>query len=313
MKNELPKVSVIIPAYNAEKYIAETIESVLAQNYPNIELIIVNDGSTDSTEKIIKDKYPSTNYIYQKNSGGCSSPRNKGLKYSSGSLINFFDADDIMAYDKISNQVKYFDKYPDIDAVFFNYRNFTYDNFDFKDHFKSCDNLKKIFKENKNHDVIILNPEISCELLIKENFSIAGSPIFKKNLIEKLGGYDEFLKASEDYDLHYRVATISKIAISKKIGFYRRLHDDNMSENIENIILNKIKSRKKHLNVENRKTLKRLLKKNIMNYYLLLARFYIDKQNIKSICMTLSSLKYGAPNLFFIKNIIKSIIFHKSN
>lgn len=100
-----PLVSVIMPCYNAGKYVREAIESVVQQSYPYFELVIVNDGSTDESEKIIRsfsDKR--IIYIQQENLGQCRACNN-GYKHSSGSLIKFFDADDILTERVLEKQV----------------------------------------------------------------------------------------------------------------------------------------------------------------------------------------------------------------
>lgn len=90
------KVSVIVPAYNCSRFISDSVKSLLNQTYKNFEIIIVNDGSTDNTEKIIKDLQkdnPSVIYIYQENKG-VSEARNRGIKEASGKYIVFMDSDD---------------------------------------------------------------------------------------------------------------------------------------------------------------------------------------------------------------------------
>ncbi|PCJ89757.1 MAG: hypothetical protein COA57_00970 [Flavobacteriales bacterium] len=102
-----PLVSIIIPAYNAEKYIAETIQSVINQTYTNWELIIVNDGSTDNTEKIAQayvEKDQRIKYIYQENAG-VSVARNKGVENSQGDYVAFLDADDIWCRQNLEKKV----------------------------------------------------------------------------------------------------------------------------------------------------------------------------------------------------------------
>lgn len=102
-----PLVSVIIPAYNAGKYIDQTIHSVLNQTYSPVEIIIVNDGSTDNTAEVLR-KYQSDSrvkVIYQPNSG-CSSAKNTGLAHISGDYIQYLDADDLLSPDKIEEQVE---------------------------------------------------------------------------------------------------------------------------------------------------------------------------------------------------------------
>lgn len=97
--------SVIIPAYNSEKTIVRTLDSVFNQNYASLEVIVVNDGSTDNTEQVVKSYSDKIIYIAQKNSG-VSVARNTGFQHSSGDFIQYLDADDLLTEDKISKQVK---------------------------------------------------------------------------------------------------------------------------------------------------------------------------------------------------------------
>jgi glycosyltransferase involved in cell wall biosynthesis len=101
-----PLVSIIIPAYNAEEYLAETIESALAQTWPQIEIIIVDDGSADNTVAITK-RFESdrVKICLQKNKGAAAA-RNRGLKEAKGQFVQFLDADDLLKADKIATQVK---------------------------------------------------------------------------------------------------------------------------------------------------------------------------------------------------------------
>ena len=101
-----PLITTIIPAYNVEEYVINAIQSVLDQSYKNVELIIVNDGSTDNTEQIIKENYPSINLITQKNKG-LSGARNTGIENSKGEYIAFLDADDQWLPDKLEKQVEF--------------------------------------------------------------------------------------------------------------------------------------------------------------------------------------------------------------
>jgi glycosyltransferase involved in cell wall biosynthesis len=100
-----PLVSVIIPAYNAEKYIGQTLQSVLDQTYGNLEVIVVNDGSKDGTEEVVRSfGDPRIRYIPQPNQG-CSGAKNTGLLASTGDFIQYLDADDLLSRDKIEEQV----------------------------------------------------------------------------------------------------------------------------------------------------------------------------------------------------------------
>src|ERR1044071_2240111 len=90
------KVSVIIPAYNAEKYIKDTIDSVKAQTYPDWEIIVVNDGSTDGTPDLVNKEEDHRIKMISQSNGGVSSARNNGLKQAIGEYVVFLDADDLL-------------------------------------------------------------------------------------------------------------------------------------------------------------------------------------------------------------------------
>jgi glycosyltransferase involved in cell wall biosynthesis len=112
MEDKKPLVSVIIPSYRAENYIRETLDSVIAQTWPELEVFIIDDGSPDNTAAIAagytSDK---VNVIVQKNSGACVA-RNKGLELSKGKYIQFLDADDVLSPDKIERQVELLEHNP---------------------------------------------------------------------------------------------------------------------------------------------------------------------------------------------------------
>lgn len=101
----VPKISIIIPVYNAEKYIKECICPVLKQSYKNLEIIIINDGSTDKSFEIVQSFQDSRIKLLSQKNGGAASARNLGLHHASGELIQFLDSDDILDKDKIKEQI----------------------------------------------------------------------------------------------------------------------------------------------------------------------------------------------------------------
>ncbi|UXP32656.1 glycosyltransferase family 2 protein [Reichenbachiella agarivorans] len=115
MSNVKPLVSVIIAAYNAEKYIESAIESILNQTYTNTEIIVVDDGSTDQTASLVK-QYPVT-YYFQKNQGQPTA-LNFGISQSHGSFLAFNDADDLWSTDKLELQLEAFYSCADLEVSF---------------------------------------------------------------------------------------------------------------------------------------------------------------------------------------------------
>jgi len=114
--SEKALISVIIPVYNGERYVAEAIDSVLAQEYKNIEIIVVNDGSTDNTEDVVR-SYANVKHLFQSRKG-VSAARNNGVRCSSGEFIAFLDADDLWTKNKLLTQIDIMMKGPSPDMVF---------------------------------------------------------------------------------------------------------------------------------------------------------------------------------------------------
>ncbi len=270
-----PLVTIVIIAYNEEKHIAEAIESALAQTYPNLEIILVDDGSSDKTLTIARSYEPRIKVISQENSGNCSSPRNTGIRSSKGTFISFLDGDDILCNDKISKQAMLFKKFSGAASVVGNFRNFG-DTPAPKDHFSTCPIISSLFN-SKNINHFEFKPGEATTILPQENFANAVSPLFKTEKIRLLGGFSEDLFSCEDFHLNYRMASQWPMVVTKDIVFLRRMHGTNMSSN--NLKMSKyyfisrsmLKSyetnfmQKKLLTSEVRKRYKSYLKETLIN------------------------------------------------
>ena len=211
MNIQPPLVSVIIPAFNAEKYIGEAIGSILAQTYKNFELIIINDGSTDNTAEIILSYNDERiKYINNEANAGISRSRNKGIRHSKGKYIAVLDSDDIAARDRLEIQVKYLENKPDIAVCGSYYRAFS-----------------------KNHSSIIrwpLMPEQIKARLFFENpighsTTMISSKIFKEDNI----WYDESFKVALDFDLWCRISRKHNIANLPFVLADYRIHPSQVS------------------------------------------------------------------------------------
>ena len=117
VKMKYPLVSVIIPTYNCDRYLAAAIESVLAQNYQPLEIIVVDDGSDDETAKIVQSFGQSIQYVYQTNQGTAAA-RNHGISLAKGDFLAFLDADDLWLKNKTRLQMAAFANNPQADVVF---------------------------------------------------------------------------------------------------------------------------------------------------------------------------------------------------
>jgi len=116
-------VSVVIPAHNSQQYIAPTLDSVLAQKHRPLEILVVNDGSTDSTARIVRGYAPEVRLIEQ---GQCGHPaaRNAGIRAATGEFLAFLDHDDLWSPDKLERQIASFERNAALDLVFGHVQNF---------------------------------------------------------------------------------------------------------------------------------------------------------------------------------------------
>ena len=207
-------VSIITPAYNASKYIKETIESVLNQTYDNWELIIINDGSTDDTEKIVNSfKDRRIKLISQKNMG-VSAARNRGLSEAKGEFITFLDADDILPPKSLEVRVKYLKENSNIDLV------------DGKILIKD-ENMKKIKRIYQPYYMGPLLPKL-LELDDRVFFNVCY--FFRSN---KLNGL-KFKKTSHAEDLLFFIElsynqNINYSYVNEEVYYYRSGHNSAMS------------------------------------------------------------------------------------
>jgi glycosyltransferase involved in cell wall biosynthesis len=181
-----PLVSVIMPAYNAAEYIAQAIDSVLRQDYRNFELIIINDGSTDDTGKIIEGfRDDRIKYFSQENRGPAATC-NIGIKKSAGEYIVRLDSDDMITPDFLGRHIEEFEKNPHADLVY-------------------CDDC--LIEQQGRIIRVIERPEYSEQKYLIRDLFRNGFPVvpfrtcIKKNVFDKIGFFDEELCVAEDYDM----------------------------------------------------------------------------------------------------------------
>ena len=187
-----PLVSVCMPAYNAEKYIQAAIDSILAQTYKNIELIVVNDGSNDGTEAILKSYGNKIFYVTQENSGQTTTA-NRALSLAKGKYVKFFDADDILSKRFIESQVNILNGSDSLIATakwgrFFNddLNTFTL-------------NPETVWRDLKPIDWLVES------LQNGPNMMQCGLFLIPKKILDKIGGWDQRLSLINDFEFFIRV------------------------------------------------------------------------------------------------------------
>ncbi|MGQ4807401.1 hypothetical protein NKDENANG_00749 [Candidatus Entotheonellaceae bacterium PAL068K] len=209
-----PRVSVIIPTFNRATWVGEAIESVLTQDYLDIELIVVDDGSSDHSGEVVR-RFGSTLTSIRQAHAGVSAARNRGVAASHGELIAFLDSDDLWLPGKVTAQVGLFQEQPQTQACYTDERWIR----------KGVRvNPRKIHQ--KHAGWLFLQSLPLC--LISPS-----SIMLRRALWDRLGGFDESLPACEDYDLWLRLTVTTPVALlPERLIVKRGGHADQLSRSV---------------------------------------------------------------------------------
>lgn len=207
--NNQPLVSIVIPTYNGLLYLEEAVESILAQDYPHIELIVLDDGSTDETSSFLE-KYRGRFYFESHPNMGQANTLNKGWKLSKGEILGYLSADDVLAKDAVRVSVECFLQNPNIVMTYG-------DNFSIDSESKIIQKLKA--PEYDYHSMIYFGGESQ----------IGAGSFFLKKIFDQIGGWDSSYKLIPDYVYHVKLAQWGEFKhIPKVLGYYR-VHDASIS------------------------------------------------------------------------------------
>lgn len=227
--NNLPLVSVVMPAYNASAYIADAIESILNQTYNKFELIIVDDCSRDGTADIIK-KYAKRDkriiFLQNKKNLKLSKTLNYGIEMAKGKYIARMDADDYSYHDRLEKQVSYFERHPTVGILGGSMEMFT--------------------TENK---IIGIRKYPTQDNEIRKNlywFSPFSHPLImiRKAVLDTVGYYNDYYNPAEDYELYFRIGKVSEFANLKDTLLRYRIVSKSMTTgNTKNMELKTIEIR----------------------------------------------------------------------
>ncbi len=227
-------VSVIIPVYNGERYLGGAIGNVLTQDYRPIEIIVVNDGSTDNTETVARHHKRDIIYVSQENRGPAAA-RNKGLQTASGDVIGFLDVDDLWTGNKLSVQLARLAEDSSVEIVMGLTQLMK---------LESYEESRPRFK--KWHDPF-------CAFLF-------GAAVFKRSVFEKAGVFDETLHHGEDTEWFMRIREMGiSTALIEEVSLLYRWHETNMT--LDSATRNRyfIKALKKSLDRRRRKNCSRVV------------------------------------------------------
>jgi glycosyltransferase involved in cell wall biosynthesis len=210
-------VSIIIPTFNRAAYIADAIDSCLAQTYPNLEIIVVDDGSSDGTGTTLRQRYGQRiRYVYQENRGP-GIARNRGIALARGEYIHFLDADDQLHFEKIAIGLAAFRRHPEVSVIHSHYQQVASD---------GVTPVETGPFESYSDDVY-------CELLRQTGCRVLiSSSMFRSEALREVGGFadDERFRSAEDWDLFLRLALQFRFhGINQKL-VYRRMHNSMISD-----------------------------------------------------------------------------------
>jgi glycosyltransferase involved in cell wall biosynthesis len=216
-----PLVTVVITSYNYERYVGETIESVLKQTYPRVEVIVVDDGSTDRSAEVIGKFGTKVTLIRQKNAG-CAAARNVGIRHACGDLIAFCDSDDRWVSHKLERQIPQFQKDPCVGLVHSGSRCFDA---------KDGRTLYECWpRENTDFH----------EMLEWCHFGLS-SAVFSRQALDRVGIFDETLCGTDDWDLGIRIAFHYRVVGVRELLLEYRMHESNATLKADSILKNSLR------------------------------------------------------------------------
>lgn len=298
-------VSVIIPTYNRKNFIIQAIESVINQTYKNLEIIVIDDGSSDNTKETLKDYILNNKikYFYKENSG-VSNTRNYGIEKSTGSFLAFLDSDDFWKHDKIEKQINLFKSNDKLGLVHTCYTTLL-DNQEITKHPDNPNYYQgKVF-----------------EKMIQFNMVATSTVVIKKECIEKSGLFFQEYSPCEDYDLWIKISKYYEFAyLNEALAFYRENSTNNISKNLDKFEKGAISIFDKNWNeIKDTEQLK-LKNKAYSRFYSYLSTFYYQQNNLtkfEEYYIKASNLEIGnhlslPESIESIKYLLEKIKDHKT-
>jgi glycosyltransferase involved in cell wall biosynthesis len=212
----VPTISVIVPAYNVERTILETIKSVQQQTFSDFELIVINDGSTDRTLELLNTVTDPRLKVFSYTNGGLPTARNRGISHATGEFIAFLDADDLWTPDKLELQLAALQQHPEAGVAY----SWTY--------FKDEQGVHSYADESNRFE-----GNVYADLLVKNFLHNGSNPLIRKQAIESVGEFDPTLKSCEDWEFYLRLAAKWPFLLVPKPQILYRQSSGSMSSKVE--------------------------------------------------------------------------------
>jgi len=229
--DEIPGlVSVIVPTYNSAQYIEECLESVFSQTYTKLEILVVDDGSTDNTRELLEPYIASgkIQYFYQQNKGPAAA-RNLGLRHAHGEYIGFIDADDLWLPEKVEKQVVVLQKNPNVGMM---YSDSEWFGDEWQRQRSSSRKLREIDRRKAEH---FRRGDI-YKVLLSHNFIPTMTVLVRHSILKKTGPFLERIgntrfSYGEDFELWLRIASVTRVEFNLHKACKRRVHTSQLTAN----------------------------------------------------------------------------------
>lgn len=305
-----PLVSIIIPTYNRAQLLRETLDSIVAQTYMNWECIVVDDGSTDGTDRLV-DEYVKKNnrfkYLINERAKGAQGARNTGILNAKGDYIQFLDSDDFLEFTKIDKQILVFTKNTSLEMVFC-----------LSEYVQRDQNtiIKKSIFWNQNQE----SQDYIFDFLMDNPVFHTNEPLWKMSAIKKIGFWDEQLSCWQDWAYHIK-------ALSQKIE-YSYINEvlsyiDDTPKKVNSINgyseFEKLDSRVKAGIIVENELLKRdgnnTYKKGLCFHFILISKESLRSKNynLTVLCQNFVSINYSSYKIYIASNVMKILLKYFKN
>ncbi|MBD1806880.1 glycosyltransferase [Microcoleus sp. FACHB-SPT15] len=214
----MPIISVVIPVYNGEKTIRETIESVLEQTFQDVEIIVVNDGSQDKTLEIVDSIKDPRIKVFSYPNAGPSPSRNRGISPATGEYIAFLDADDLWKPDKLEAQLKALQANPQA-ALAYSWTDYI-------------DESGQFLRQGAH---ITISGDVYKHLVLSNFLDSGSNPLIRSHALAEVGGFDESLTHAEDWDLWLRLASRYPFVVVRSPHILYRTYGTSNSSNLSKL------------------------------------------------------------------------------